>query len=153
MATPLATNTNDTTKSESDSISIAENPIPSASPVIQKSANPKVIDAVEKARLEKQATNAQAIVDKNLDAAIYELESEDLEQLEQRVAELEKYLGIQDMDMDYFVKNQGEDLNKKAQVLEDFKRVAEDKYFCINELFAKFEKMDTFLKHERPFEE
>ncbi len=94
MATPVASNTNDTTKSESDSVSIAENPIPSASPVIPKSANPKVIDAVEKARLEKQATNAQAIVDKNLDAAIYELESEDLEQLEQRVAELEKYLGI-----------------------------------------------------------
>jgi len=30
-------------------------------------------------------------------------------------------------------------------------RAAEDKYFCINELFAKFEKMDTFLKHERRF--
>ena len=32
-------------------------------------------------------------------------------------------------------------------------RAAEDKYFCINDLFAKFEKMDTFLKHERPFVE
>jgi len=32
-------------------------------------------------------------------------------------------------------------------------RAAEDKYFCINDLFAKFEKMDTFLKHERPFTE
>ena len=144
----------DTTKEESDTISNIENPIASTSPDIKPSAKVvKVVDAAKKARLEKQAANAQTIVDKNLDAAIYELETEDLEQLEQRVAELEKYLGIEDMDMDYFVKNQGEDLNKKAQVLEDFKRVAEDKYFCINELFAKFEKMDTFLKHERPFEE
>ena len=30
-------------------------------------------------------------------------------------------------------------------------RAAEDKYFCINELFARFEKLDTFLKHERRF--
>jgi len=29
--------------------------------------------------------------------------------------------------------------------------MAEDKYICINDLFAKFEKMDSFLKHERPF--
>lgn len=75
---------------------------------------PKAVDAVEKARLEKQAAAAQTIVDKNLDSCIFELETEDLELLESRVAELEKYLGIEDMDMDYFVKNQGEDLNKKA---------------------------------------
>ena len=55
--------------------------------------------------------------------------------------------------MAYFQMHQGEDLNRKAQVLEDFMRAAEDKYFCINDLFAKFEKMDTFLKHERPFTE
>lgn len=36
-------------------------------------------------------------------------------------------------------------------VLEDFMHAAEDKYFCINELFARFEKLDTFLKHDRPF--
>ena len=82
---------------------------------------------------------------------MFELETSDLELLESRVAELEQYLGIENMDMQFFEENQGEDLNKKAQVLEDFLRVAEDKYFCINELFSKFEKMDTFLKHERPF--
>ena len=84
---------------------------------------------------------------------MFELETEDLELLESRVSEIERYLGIENMDMQYFVKHQGEDLNKKAQVLEDFMRGAEDKYFCINDLFAKFEKMDTFLKHERPFVE
>ena len=55
------------------------------------------------------------------------------------------------MDLDYFLKNQGEDLQRKALMLEDFMRAAEDKYFCINELFGKFEKLDTFLKHERRF--
>ena len=82
---------------------------------------------------------------------MFELETEDLELLESRVAELERYLGIETMDMDYFNRNEGEDLNKKAQVLEDFMRAAEDKYFCINELFSRFEKIDTFLKHDRPF--
>ena len=84
---------------------------------------------------------------------MFELETEDLELLESRVSELEQYLGIDGMDLDYFNKNEGEDLNHKAQVLEDFMRAAEDKYFCINELFARFEKMDTFIKHGRPFVE
>ena len=84
---------------------------------------------------------------------VFELETEDLELLESRVAELERYIGIENMDMAYFQSHQGEDLNRKAQILEDFMRAAEDKYFCINDLFAKFEKMDTFLKHERPFTE
>ena len=83
--------------------------------------------------------------------ALFDLETEDLDLLESRVAELERYLGIEDMDLEYFTKNQGEDLNRKAAVLEDFMRAAEDKYFCINELFARFEKLDTFLKHERRF--
>ena len=82
---------------------------------------------------------------------VFELETSDLELLESRVAELERYMGIEGMDIDYFNQHQGENLNTKAQVLEDFMRAAEDKYFCINELFAKFEKMDTFLKHDRPF--
>ena len=155
MATPANTTNVDTTREESqDSKSNIENPIQTDSPNVKASSSKiKAVDAVEQARLEKQAAAAQTIVDKNLDSCIFELETEDLELLESRVAELEKYLGIEDMDMDYFVKNGGEDLNKKAQVLEDFKRVAEDKYFCINELFAKFEKMDTFLKHERRFED
>ena len=42
-------------------------------------------------------------------------------------------------------------MNKKAQVLEDFLRAAEDKYFCINELYGRFEKVETFLKHSKPF--
>ena len=30
-------------------------------------------------------------------------------------------------------------------------RVAEDKFFCLNELFAKYEKLENFLKHNEPF--
>ena len=82
---------------------------------------------------------------------MFELETEDLELLESRVSELERYLGIENMDMAYFSTQGGEDLNSKAFYLEDFMRATEDRYFCINDLFAKFEKMDTFLKHERPF--
>ena len=33
---------------------------------------------------------------------MFELETEDLELLESRVVELERYLGIENMDMDYF---------------------------------------------------
>ena len=96
---------------------------------------------------------APTTVEKNFENTLFELEASDLELLESRVGELERYLGIENMDLAYFNQNEGEDLNKKAQVLEDFLRVAEDKYFCINELFGRFEKMDTFLKHERPFVE
>ena len=44
----------------------------------------------------------------------FELESRDLELLESRVVELERYLGIEDMDLQYFYELDGEDLNKKS---------------------------------------
>jgi len=34
---------------------------------------------------------------------MFEVETEDLDLLEQRVSDLERYLGIEDMDMEYFV--------------------------------------------------
>ena len=139
----------DTTHDESEQSKLnIEQPIPTDSPVISSAKRESV---TPKAAMPRQSTVAKAIVEKNLTGALFELETEDLDLLECRVAELERYLGIEDMDLDYFVQNQGEDLNKKAQVLEDFMRAAEDRYFCINELFAKFEKMDTFLKHKQPF--
>ena len=81
----------------------------------------------------------------------FEVEAKDLELLESRISELERYLGIEDMDLEYFYELDGEDLNKKSQMLEDFMRVAEDKFFCLNELFAKYEKLENFLKHNEPF--
>ena len=44
----------------------------------------------------------------------FELEARDLELLESRVVELERYLGIEDMDLQYFYELDGEDLNKKS---------------------------------------
>ena len=42
------------------------------------------------------------MAERNLENAMFEVEGEDLELLETRVAELERYLGIETMDMDYF---------------------------------------------------
>jgi len=74
-----------------------------------------------------------------------------LELLEHRIEDIERYLGIEDMDLAYFYQEDGEDLNKKSQVLEDFMRTAEDKCFCMKELYQKYEKMESFLKHNATF--
>lgn len=80
------------------------------------------------------------------DATDYEVTPRDLELMESRVAEIEKYLGIQDMDLDYFLKEEGEDLKNKSTMLEDFMRAAEDRCFCMKDLYVKYEKMESFLK-------
>ena len=136
---------------ETSEVSGVEQPIESSSPILTASSKAPLAQPLNAQRLNRQV-NA-SVAEKNMDQIMFELETEDLELLESRVSELERYLGIENMDMHYFQTHQGEDLNRKAQVLEDFMRAAEDKYFCINDLFAKFEKMDTFLKHERPFTE
>lgn len=120
------------------------NPIESNSPEIKTSQNSTAMS-----RLNREANTS--VMEKNLETMMFELDTEDLELLEKRVSELENYIGIENMDMTYYSQHNGESLEKKAQVLEDFMRMAEDKYICINDLFAKFEKMDSFLKHERPF--
>ena len=71
--------------------------------------------------------------------------------LESRVNEIERYLGIQDMDLDYFLQEEGEDLKSKSTMLEDFMRAAEDKCFCIKDLHSKYEKLESFLKRQEPF--
>ena len=81
----------------------------------------------------------------------FEVEARDLELMEQRKGELERYLGIEDMDLAYFNSQDGEDLNKKAQLLEDFMQAAQESYSSINDIFARFEKLDHFLKHDKPF--
>ena len=71
--------------------------------------------------------------------------------LEQRIEDIERYLGIEDMDLAYFLAEDGEDLYKKSQVLEDFMRTAEDKCFCMKDLYQKYEKLEAFLKHSATF--
>ena len=44
----------------------------------------------------------------------FEVEAKDLELLESRISELERYLGVEDMDLQYFYELDGEDLNKKS---------------------------------------
>lgn len=44
----------------------------------------------------------------------FDVETVDLQVLEQRIQEIERYLGIEDMDLAYFYSEDGEDLNKKS---------------------------------------
>ena len=67
------------------------------------------------------------------------------------MAEMERYLGIQDMDLAYFLEEEGEDLKSKSTVLDDFMRAAGDKCFCIKDLVTKFQKMEYFLKSRLHF--
>ena len=81
----------------------------------------------------------------------FDVESKDLELLEKRVKELEQYLGIEDMDQEFFNAQDGEDIFKKTQMLEEYKISAQESITCINDIFVKFEKYDHFLKHDKPF--
>ena len=66
---------------------------------------------------------------------------------------MERYLGIKDMDLAYFLQEEGEDLKSKSAVLDDFMRAANDKCFCIRDLAAKFQKMEYFLKSRMHFQD
>ena len=55
------------------------------------------------------------------------------------------------MDLAYFNSQEGEDLNMKSMMLEDFVQAAQESCSSINDIFAKFEKLDYFLKHDKPF--
>lgn len=92
--------TEPTTEHDTSSI---DQPISSSSPTIRATKAP--VKAATGTKLDRKPTAAQNQINKELDNAMFELETEDLELLEQRVAELESYLGIEDMDLDYFVKN------------------------------------------------
>ena len=75
--------------------------------------------------------------------------------MEKRVAELECYLGIDQIDPDAYglgkldQELQLETLDKKAQKLDDFIRVIEDKHYILGELFGKYEQMEGFLKKDQ----
>lgn len=65
------------------------------------------------------------------------MEVKDLELLEKRVFELEKYLGVDHLDMEIFQSEEMESMDKKTQKLDDFIKVIEDKHFFLMELFEK----------------
>lgn len=85
--------------------------------------------------------------------ASLQVSQSDLELLEARVTEMERYLGIKDMDLAYFLEEEGEDLKSKSTILDDFMRAANDKCFCIRDLAVKFQKMEYFLKSRMHFQD
>ena len=62
--------------------------------------------------------------------------------MEQRVSEMERYLGIEDLDIQTYQENQCETLDKKTQKLDDFIKVLEDKHFFLMELYEKCKLKD-----------
>ena len=76
----------------------------------------------------------------------------DLDKMEERIAALENYIGIDEgHDTDFFVKNDIEKLDAKCNRLDDFVKVIEDKNFLLNELFEKYDKLESFMKNGNPF--
>jgi hypothetical protein len=78
---------------------------------------------------------------------------EDLDQLEQRVIQMEAYLGVDSSahDLSYFVKNDIEKLDQKCIRLDDFVKVIEDKNFMLNDLYMKYDQIENFLKNGNKF--
>lgn len=81
-----------------------------------------------------------------------EINMDDLAQLESRVEELERYVGCEGFDMDYFLKGDIEKLDSKCNRLDDFIKVIEDKNFMLNDLFTKYEQLENFLKDGNKFQ-
>lgn len=65
------------------------------------------------------------------------IDLEDLALMEKRVAEMEKYLGIEELDLESFQENQLETIDKKIVKVEDFIKVIDDKYEYISDLQEK----------------
>ena len=65
--------------------------------------------------------------------------------MEQRVTELEKYLGIEGFEGESAL-SRLDPIDKKAQKLDDFIKVVEDKHYIMGELFSRCEAMEGFLK-------
>ena len=79
---------------------------------------------------------------------------EELELMEKRVGELEKHLGIDDIDPEAFGLGKGnssvqlESLDRKTQRLDDLIKVMEDKHYILGEVFGKYELVEGFLKRD-----
>jgi hypothetical protein len=88
---------------------------------------------------------------KDREEATFEIDAAALELLEARVHEIEKYLGIVDIDMAFFKEQKEEDLKKKTAMLDEFVSGVEDKVICTDALLQRFVKLESFLKHGEPF--
>ena len=64
---------------------------------------------------------------------------------------LEKYIGIEGFDIDYFKKHDVEKLDSKSDRIDDFIKVIEDKNFMLNDLYLKYEQLEHFLKNDNKF--
>ena len=58
--------------------------------------------------------------------------------MEKRVAEMEKYLGIEEIEDAGGEITAYETLDKKAKRLDDFIKFVEDKHYIMGELYAKY---------------
>lgn len=76
---------------------------------------------------------------------------DDLELLEERIEEMERYIGIEHQDLDYFMQKDIEKMDIKCNRLEDFIKVIEDKNFLLNDLFQKYDQIENFLKQGNKF--
>lgn len=81
-----------------------------------------------------------------------EITMDDLDLIEHRINELESYIGIDpNTQLDFFIKNDIEKLDIKCNQLEDFVTVIEDKNFMMNDLFNKYDQLESFLKNGNKF--
>ncbi len=81
-----------------------------------------------------------------------EIKMEDLDDLELRIEEMERYIGIEGApDLDYFVTNDIEKLDSKCTRIDDFFKVIEHKSFMLNELYTRFDQLENFLKGGNKF--
>jgi len=69
----------------------------------------------------------------------FDLTMDDLEQIEDRISELERYIGIENQELEFFQANDIEKLDVKCHRVDDFIKVIEDKNFVMNDLFAKYD--------------
>ena len=66
--------------------------------------------------------------------------------MEKRVAEIEKYLGINEIEEAGGEISAYEPLEKKTKRLDEFFKIIEDKHYIMSDLYAKYEQMEGFLK-------
>ena len=68
-----------------------------------------------------------------------DLNMDDLENVENRISELERYIGIENQELEFFTSHDIEKLDVKCHRVDDFVKVIEDKNFVMNDLFAKYD--------------
>ena len=66
------------------------------------------------------------------------IDIEELELMEKRVAEIEKYLGIEEIEESGGEITAYEALDKKAKRLDDFIKFVEDKHYIMGDLYGKY---------------